>query len=87
MTRANPRGPIYELNLEIERTERELKQRARALMEHRGNNGQHQRDEQDPPRQDSPAQQGEQRFLPSRRIIGSNLSGQFVTTWRKIWRD
>ncbi|KAK9043215.1 hypothetical protein V6N11_071562 [Hibiscus sabdariffa] len=50
MTRANPRRPIYELDPEIERTRRELKQRARALMAYRGNNGQDQIDEQDPPR-------------------------------------
>ncbi|KAL4336251.1 hypothetical protein GQ457_07G005520 [Hibiscus cannabinus] len=55
MTRAIPRGPIYELDPKIERTRKELKQRSRALMERRGNNGQDQRDEQDPPRQDPPA--------------------------------
>ncbi|KAL4383450.1 hypothetical protein GQ457_15G030010 [Hibiscus cannabinus] len=50
MTIANPRNPIYELDPEIKRTRRELRQRARVLMAQRGNNGQDQIDEQDPPR-------------------------------------
>ncbi|KAL4387958.1 hypothetical protein GQ457_09G016880 [Hibiscus cannabinus] len=68
--RANRRRPIYELDPEIKRTGRELKQRARALMERRGNNGQGQRDEQEPPRQDPPTQHGEHFFLQSRRRPG-----------------
>ncbi|KAK8676044.1 hypothetical protein V6N13_034098 [Hibiscus sabdariffa] len=55
---ANPRRPIYKLDPEIERTRRELQQRARALMTHRANNGQDQIDEQDPPRQDPPTPAG-----------------------------
>ncbi|KAK8507721.1 hypothetical protein V6N12_067051 [Hibiscus sabdariffa] len=56
--RANPRNPTYELDLEIERIGRELRQRARALMAHQRNNGQEQIDEQEPPRQHSPAPAG-----------------------------
>ncbi|KAL4297714.1 hypothetical protein GQ457_12G015820 [Hibiscus cannabinus] len=48
MTRANPRGPIYDLDPEIERTQRYLKRRARRLMERNGNNGQHPVGGQDP---------------------------------------
>ncbi|KAK8713226.1 hypothetical protein V6N13_148448 [Hibiscus sabdariffa] len=36
---ANPRGPIYNLDPEIERTQRDLKRRARRLMEGNGNSG------------------------------------------------
>ncbi|KAK9044977.1 hypothetical protein V6N11_058867 [Hibiscus sabdariffa] len=56
--RANPRNPTYELDPEIERTRRELRQRARALIAHQRNNGQDQIDEQDPPRQHPPAPAG-----------------------------
>ncbi|KAK8684156.1 hypothetical protein V6N13_040187 [Hibiscus sabdariffa] len=38
MTRANPRGPRFDLNPEIERTQKQLKRRIRSLMER--NNGQ-----------------------------------------------
>ncbi|KAK8652115.1 hypothetical protein V6N13_061137 [Hibiscus sabdariffa] len=54
MTRANPRGLIYELDPEIERTRRELRQRARVIMQ--GNNGQNPIDGQEQPRQNPPAQ-------------------------------
>ncbi|KAK9032976.1 hypothetical protein V6N11_018018 [Hibiscus sabdariffa] len=47
--RANPNGPIYDLDPEIERTQRDLKRRVRRLMERNGNNGQHPVDGQDPP--------------------------------------
>ncbi|KAK9031871.1 hypothetical protein V6N11_056157 [Hibiscus sabdariffa] len=47
--RANPRGPIYNLDPQIERTERDLKRRVRRIMERNGNNGQHPADGQDPP--------------------------------------
>ncbi|KAL4278379.1 hypothetical protein GQ457_03G018590 [Hibiscus cannabinus] len=57
MTRANPENPIYELDPEIERTRKELQQRARVLKENR-NNGQDPIDEQDPPRQLPPAPAG-----------------------------
>ncbi|KAK8652398.1 hypothetical protein V6N13_061416 [Hibiscus sabdariffa] len=40
MTRANPRVPIYELDPEIERTRRELRQRARVIMQGTTNNQQ-----------------------------------------------
>ncbi|KAK8685973.1 hypothetical protein V6N13_125001 [Hibiscus sabdariffa] len=56
MTRANPRGLIYELDPEIERTRRELRQRARVIMQ--GNNGQNPIDGQEQPRQNPPAQAG-----------------------------
>ncbi|KAL4297090.1 hypothetical protein GQ457_12G013810 [Hibiscus cannabinus] len=58
MTRANPRNPIYELDPDIETSRRELQQRARALVAHRGNNGQYQIDKKDPPRQEPPARAG-----------------------------
>ncbi|KAK8554262.1 hypothetical protein V6N12_031228 [Hibiscus sabdariffa] len=64
MTRANPRDPTYELDPEIERTGRELRQRARALMAHQRNNGQDQIDEQDPPWQNAPALAGRAIFPP-----------------------
>ncbi|KAK8601098.1 hypothetical protein V6N12_050940 [Hibiscus sabdariffa] len=51
MTRANQRNPTYELDPEIKRTGRELRQRVRALMAHQRNNGQDQIDEQEPPLQ------------------------------------
>ncbi|KAL4385988.1 hypothetical protein GQ457_09G017520 [Hibiscus cannabinus] len=38
MTRANPRGPRYDLNPEIERTQKQLKRRIRSLMERNNNN-------------------------------------------------
>ncbi|KAK8972461.1 hypothetical protein V6N11_070836 [Hibiscus sabdariffa] len=47
--RANPSGPIYDLDPEIGRTQRDLKRRVRILMERNGNNGQHPVDGQDPP--------------------------------------
>ncbi|KAL4362046.1 hypothetical protein GQ457_04G018890 [Hibiscus cannabinus] len=50
MTKANTRNQIYELDPEIERTRRELRQRARQLMAHRGKNHQNPAEEQDPPR-------------------------------------
>ncbi|KAK8578693.1 hypothetical protein V6N12_069037 [Hibiscus sabdariffa] len=56
MTRGNPRGLIYELDPEIERTRRELRQRARVIMQ--GNNGQNPIDGQEQPRQNPPAQAG-----------------------------
>ncbi|KAK8609031.1 hypothetical protein V6N13_025338 [Hibiscus sabdariffa] len=54
--RANPRGLIYELDPEIERTRRELRQRARVIMQ--GNNSQNPIDGQEQPRQNPPAQAG-----------------------------
>ncbi|KAK9004422.1 hypothetical protein V6N11_002223 [Hibiscus sabdariffa] len=37
---ANPRGPRYDLDPEIERTQKQLKRRIRDLMERNNNNGQ-----------------------------------------------
>ncbi|KAK8593319.1 hypothetical protein V6N12_045402 [Hibiscus sabdariffa] len=56
MTRANPRGLIYELDPDIEGTRRELQQRARVIMQ--GNNGQNPINGQEQPRQNPPAQAG-----------------------------
>ncbi|KAL4273956.1 hypothetical protein GQ457_13G017130 [Hibiscus cannabinus] len=47
MTRANPRGPRYDLDPEIERTQKKLKRRIRDLMERNNNNGQPPADGQD----------------------------------------
>ncbi|KAK8562230.1 hypothetical protein V6N12_049276 [Hibiscus sabdariffa] len=58
LPKANPRNPIYELDPEIERTRRELRQRARELMAHRGNNDQNLIEEQDPQRKNPPAPSG-----------------------------
>ncbi|KAK8676030.1 hypothetical protein V6N13_034085 [Hibiscus sabdariffa] len=41
--------PKYNLDPEIERTQRDLKRRVRRLMDRNGNNGQHPADGQDPP--------------------------------------
>ncbi|KAL4347034.1 hypothetical protein GQ457_17G008120 [Hibiscus cannabinus] len=49
MTRANPRGPIYNLDPEIERTRRDLKRRVRRLMEGNVNNGRQPADGQNLP--------------------------------------
>ncbi|KAK8498530.1 hypothetical protein V6N12_073926 [Hibiscus sabdariffa] len=40
MTRANPRGPRFDFDPEIERTQKQLKRRIRSLMERNNNNGQ-----------------------------------------------
>ncbi|KAL4302329.1 hypothetical protein GQ457_10G012290 [Hibiscus cannabinus] len=40
MTRANPRGPRFDFDLEIERTQKQLKRRIRSLIEVNKNNGQ-----------------------------------------------
>ncbi|KAK8521634.1 hypothetical protein V6N12_031528 [Hibiscus sabdariffa] len=40
MTKANPRGPRFDFDPEIERTQRQLKRRIRSLMEGNRNNGQ-----------------------------------------------
>ncbi|KAK8666062.1 hypothetical protein V6N13_006214 [Hibiscus sabdariffa] len=58
MTRANPRGQILELDPEIERTGRELRQRARVIMQ--GANGRNPVDgqEQEHPGQNPPAPAG-----------------------------
>ncbi|KAK8557898.1 hypothetical protein V6N12_010121 [Hibiscus sabdariffa] len=58
MTRANPRGQIFQLDPEIERTGRELRLRARTIMQ--GGNGRNLADgeEQGHPGQNPPAQAG-----------------------------
>ncbi|KAK8569298.1 hypothetical protein V6N12_007828 [Hibiscus sabdariffa] len=56
--RANPRGQLFQLDPEIERTGRELRLRARAIMQ--GGNGRNLADgeEQGHPGQNQPAQAG-----------------------------
>ncbi|KAL4385644.1 hypothetical protein GQ457_15G016310 [Hibiscus cannabinus] len=39
MTRENPRGPRFDFDHEIERTQKHLKRRIRSLMERNNNNG------------------------------------------------
>ncbi|KAL4273064.1 hypothetical protein GQ457_13G018810 [Hibiscus cannabinus] len=51
MTRANPRGPRFDLDLEIERTQKQLKRRIRDLMDVNRNNGQPPADGQNLPAQ------------------------------------
>ncbi|KAK9042694.1 hypothetical protein V6N11_017759 [Hibiscus sabdariffa] len=51
MTRANPQGPIFDFDPEIERTQRNLKRRVRRLMEVNRNNGQQPADGQNLPAQ------------------------------------
>ncbi|KAK8559944.1 hypothetical protein V6N12_012755 [Hibiscus sabdariffa] len=82
MTRANPRGLIYELDPEIERTRRELRQRASVIMQ--GNNGQNPIDGHEQLRQNPPAQAGraivppDNRQQPVRTVrdyLGEDLEG------------
>ncbi|KAK9033953.1 hypothetical protein V6N11_050132 [Hibiscus sabdariffa] len=49
--RANPRGPLFDFDPEIERTQRNLKRRIRRLMEGNRNNGQQPADGQGLPAQ------------------------------------
>ncbi|KAL4272337.1 hypothetical protein GQ457_13G016250 [Hibiscus cannabinus] len=72
MTRANPRGPRFDLDPEIERTQKQLKRRIRDLMERNNNNGQPPADGQNLPAQADgaivpPAQQMNQQ-LPARTV-------------------
>ncbi|KAK8653694.1 hypothetical protein V6N13_127683 [Hibiscus sabdariffa] len=72
MTRANPRGPRFDLDPEIERTQKQLKRRIRDLMEVNRNNGQPPADGQHIPTQADgviipPAQQMNQQ-LPARTV-------------------
>ncbi|KAL4362585.1 hypothetical protein GQ457_04G018910 [Hibiscus cannabinus] len=65
MTRANPRGQSFDFDLEIERTQRQLKRRIRGLMNVNMNNGQQPADGQE---------------LPARADGANNcLPGQYVT--------
>ncbi|KAL4368391.1 hypothetical protein GQ457_05G022220 [Hibiscus cannabinus] len=74
MTRANPRGPRYNLDPEIERTQKQLKRRIRSLMErNNNNNGQPPADGQGLPTQADgaiapPIQQMNQQ-LPARTVL------------------
>ncbi|KAK9033768.1 hypothetical protein V6N11_049952 [Hibiscus sabdariffa] len=72
MTRANPRGPRYDLDPKIERTQKQLKRRIRDLMERNNNNGQPPADGQELPAQADgviapPTQQMNQQ-LPARTV-------------------
>ncbi|KAL4367044.1 hypothetical protein GQ457_05G022450 [Hibiscus cannabinus] len=72
MTRANPRGPRFDLDPEIERTQKQLKRRIRDLMDVNRNNGQQPAYGQElPARADGaiapPAQQMNQQ-LPARTV-------------------
>ncbi|KAL4366936.1 hypothetical protein GQ457_05G022950 [Hibiscus cannabinus] len=51
MTRANPRGPRFDFDHDIDRTQKQLKRRIRSLMERNNNNGQPPADGQDLPAQ------------------------------------
>ncbi|KAL4377135.1 hypothetical protein GQ457_02G026990 [Hibiscus cannabinus] len=82
MTRANPRGPRFDLDPEIERTQKQLKRRIRDLMDVNRNNGQQPADGQElPARADGaiapPAQQMNQQ-LPVKTIrdyLAEDLEG------------
>ncbi|KAL4285281.1 hypothetical protein GQ457_16G021740 [Hibiscus cannabinus] len=82
MTRANPRGPRFDLDPEIERTQKQLKRRIRDLMERNNNNGQPPADGQNLPAQADgaivpPAQQMNQQ-LPARTVrhyLAEDLEG------------
>ncbi|KAL4332672.1 hypothetical protein GQ457_07G008250 [Hibiscus cannabinus] len=72
MTRANPGGPRFDFDPEIERTQRQLKRRLRGLMDVNRNNGQQPADGQElPARADGaiapPAPQMNQQ-LPARTV-------------------
>ncbi|KAL4353333.1 hypothetical protein GQ457_06G014240 [Hibiscus cannabinus] len=82
MTRANPRGPRFDYDPEIERTQRRLKQEIRNLMNNNKNNGQQPTDGQElPARADGaiapPAPQMDQQ-LPARTVrdyLAEDLEG------------
>ncbi|KAL4332690.1 hypothetical protein GQ457_07G006580 [Hibiscus cannabinus] len=82
MTRANPRGPRFNLDPEIERTQKQLKRRIRDLMDVNRNNGQQPADGQELPAQADgaiapPAQQMNQQ-LPARTVrdyLAEDLEG------------
>ncbi|KAL4324370.1 hypothetical protein GQ457_11G025460 [Hibiscus cannabinus] len=82
MTRANPRGPRFDLDLEIERTHKQLKRRIRDLMDVNRNNGQSPSDGHNLPAQADgaiapPAQQMNQQ-LPARTVrdyLAEDLEG------------
>ncbi|KAL4351755.1 hypothetical protein GQ457_06G015220 [Hibiscus cannabinus] len=82
MTRANPRGLRFDLDPEIERTQKQLKRRIRDLMDVNRNNGQPPADGQNLPAQAvgaiaPPAQQMNQQ-LPARIVrdyLAEDLEG------------
>ncbi|KAK9046174.1 hypothetical protein V6N11_052073 [Hibiscus sabdariffa] len=82
MTRANPRGPRFDFDPEIEKTQKQLKRRIRDLMEVNRNNGQPLADGQNIPAQADgviipPAQQMNQQ-LPARTVrdyLAEDLEG------------
>ncbi|KAL4332654.1 hypothetical protein GQ457_07G000040 [Hibiscus cannabinus] len=82
MTRANPRGPRFDFDPEIERTQKQLKRRIRGLMNGNKNNGQQPADGQElPARADGviapPAPQMDQQ-LPARTVrdyLAEDLEG------------
>ncbi|KAL4341450.1 hypothetical protein GQ457_08G017870 [Hibiscus cannabinus] len=82
MTRANPRGPRFDLDPEIERTQKQLKRRIRDPMDVNRNNGQPLADGQNLPAQADgviapPAQQMNQQ-LPTRTVrdyLAEDLEG------------
>ncbi|KAL4272567.1 hypothetical protein GQ457_13G016230 [Hibiscus cannabinus] len=82
MTRVNPRGPRFDFDPEIERTQRQLKRRIRGLMNGNRNNGQQPADGQElPARADGviapPAPQMDQQ-LPARTVrdyLAEDLEG------------
>ncbi|KAL4304426.1 hypothetical protein GQ457_10G009210 [Hibiscus cannabinus] len=82
MTRANPRGPRFDLDPEIERTQKQLKRRSRDLMDVNRNNGQPPAYGQNLPAQADgaiapPAQQMNQQ-LPARTVreyLAEDLEG------------
>ncbi|KAL4323535.1 hypothetical protein GQ457_11G021670 [Hibiscus cannabinus] len=82
MTRANPRGPRFDLDPEIERTQKQIKRRIRDLMDVNRNNGQPPADGQNLPAQADgviapPAQKMNQQ-LPARTVrdyLAEDLEG------------
>ncbi|KAL4366737.1 hypothetical protein GQ457_05G021410 [Hibiscus cannabinus] len=82
MTRANPRGPRFDFDPEIERTQKQLKRRIRSLMEVNRNDGQAPADGQGLPAQADgaiapPVQQINQQ-LPARTVrdyLAEDLEG------------
>ncbi|KAK8684024.1 hypothetical protein V6N13_040061 [Hibiscus sabdariffa] len=82
MTRANPRGPRFDFDPKIERTQKQLKRRIRDLMEVNRNNGQPPADGQNIPAQADgviipPTQQMNQQ-LPARTVrdyLAEDLEG------------
>ncbi|KAL4363333.1 hypothetical protein GQ457_04G022350 [Hibiscus cannabinus] len=79
MTRANPQGPIFDFDPEIERTQRNVKRRLRRIMEVNRNNGQQPADWQK-----LPAQAGGVIAPPIPQDNQQPPVRTVVTTWQKI---